>query len=139
MPILEYHLAEGLYSDTQVAQLLETSSRRYADILASPIERVRVFAKFYKPQHVAVGGKLLSAQGSPAPYFEFLVLDGRPLDECHRLLAGFTDLVVEILKAERGLVRGGCWPIPSQYWSIAGLPASLTRAAEITARANAAK
>ena len=139
MPILEYHLAEGRYSDAQIAQLLLASSQRYAELLRSPIERVRVFAQFYRPEHVAVGGRLLSDGAPSAPYFHFLVLEGRPLDECHALLGAFTDLVVDILQAERKLVRGGCWPIPPPYWAIGGLPASQMRSAEIAARADASK
>ncbi len=137
MPVLEYHLAEGQYTDRQISELLTISSQRYADALESPIERVRVFAQLYKPQHVAVGGKLLSEGGVSAPYFHFLVLEGRPLDQCQELLKGFTDLLVEILKADRSLIRGGCWPIPAQLWAIGGTPASFTRAGEIAARAAA--
>jgi hypothetical protein len=33
-------------------------------------------------------------------------------------------------------VRGGCWPIPPQYWAIGGQSASLMRANEIKARAD---
>ena len=88
---------------------------------------------------MAVGGKLLSQGGPAAPYFHFLVLEGRPIEQCHRLIEGFTDLVVEILRAERSLVRGGCWPIPPQYWGIGGTPASLTRVQEIAARAETLK
>ncbi len=135
MPILQFHLVEDAYTETQVSKLLVAASEHYAATLKSPIERVRVFAEFYKPQHVAVAGKLVSQGGQPAPYFHFLVLAGRPLDECHQLLSGFTDLVVDILGAKRELVRGGCWPIPSEHWAIGGSPASLTRAAEIQARA----
>jgi len=51
-------------------------------------------------------------------------------------LAGFTDLVVELLKVDRSWVRGGCWPIPPQYWAIGGQSASLMRANEIKARAD---
>ena len=139
MPILEYHLAESRYTDAQIGDLLTASSALYAQTLESPIERVRVFASFYQPQHVAVGGKLLSQGGPAAPYFHFLVLEGRPIEQCHRLIEGFTDLVVEILRAERSLVRGGCWPIPPQYWGIGGTPASLTRVQEIAARAETLK
>lgn len=137
MPILEYHLAEGRYTDAQIADLLKDSSQLYAETLQSPIERVRVFANVYNPKHVAVAGKLLSEGATPAPYFHFLVLEGRPIEQCHALLTGFTDLVVNILKADRSFVRGGCWPIPPQYWAIAGNPASVTRVQEIAARAAA--
>ena len=137
MPILEYHLAEGRYTDAQVGELLLASSRLYAEVLRSSIDRVRVVAQCHRPEHVAVGGRLLSEGGVFAPYFHFLVLQGRPLDECQRLLTGFTDLVVDLLGADRTLVRGGCWPIPPRYWAIGGTPASVARTVEIAARAEA--
>jgi 4-oxalocrotonate tautomerase len=85
---------------------------------------------------MAVAGELLSDGGVEAPYFHFLVLEGRPIEQCNQLLAGFTDLVVELLKVDRSWVRGGCWPIPPQYWAIGGQSASLMRANEIKARAD---
>lgn len=138
MPILEYHLAEGAYSDAQCERLLVESSALYAEVLKAPMDRIRVFIHLHKPGMVAVAGLPLSKGGTPAPYFHFLVLEGRPLDERHRLLTGFTDLVVEILGAERSFVRGGCWPIPPENWCIGGTPASLMRAAEVKARAEKA-
>lgn len=136
MPILEYHLAEGRFDDRAVGDLLVESSHFYAEVLKSPIERVRVFVHEHRPHHVAVAGRLASDGAADAPYFHFLVLEGRPLEECQRLLTGFTELVVKHLGCDRALVRGGCWPIPPRYWAIAGTPASLTRAAEIGARAS---
>ena len=74
MPILEYHLSAGLHRDEDIAELLLRSSRLYAEVLASPIERVRVLATLHAPQHVAVGGQLLSDGAPDAPSFHFLVL-----------------------------------------------------------------
>lgn len=135
MPILEVHLAEGSYSDAQCERLLVESSQLYAEVLKSPIDRVRVFIHLHKPAMVAVAGVPLNQGGAQAPYFHFLVLEGRPIEERHRLLTGFTDLLVNILGAERRLVRGGCWPIPPENWCIGGTPASVLRAAEVQARA----
>lgn len=137
MPILEYRLAEGQHTDEQVADLLLASARLYAEVLKSPLDRVRVAALTYKPQHAVVGGQLVNEGGASAPWFHFLVLEGRPVDECQALITGFTDLVVSTLGVERSLVRGGCWPIPPQHWGIAGTPASVMRAQEIAARADA--
>lgn len=134
MPILEFHLVQTLHTDAQIAELLTAASQLYAQVLKSPLDRVRVFAHLHKAAHVAVAGKLVQASGVDAPYFHFLVLEGRPLEECHQLLQGFTDLVVRILGSERAAVRGGCWPIPPQYWAIGGTPASHLRLAEIQAR-----
>ena len=135
MPILEYHLVENQYTDAQCEQLLVASSQLYAQVLKSRLDRVRVFIHLHKPQMCATAGVVVSQGGRPAPYFHFLVLQGRPLDERHALLRGFTDLVVDILGADRALVRGGCWPIPPEDWAIGGTPASVMRAAEVQARA----
>lgn len=137
MPILHFHLAEGRHSDAQIGALLLQASQAYAQVLDSPIERVRVFAQMYRPQHVAVAGALVSEGQAPAPFFEFLVLEGRPLEPCQRLLTVFTDLIVETLGVERSAVRGICKPVPPALWGIAGTPASVVRSSEIQARAAA--
>ena len=139
MPILEYHLTAGMHAEDKIGRLLLASSQLYAEVLDSPIERVRVLAHMHEPQHEAVAGRLQSEGGTLAPYFHFLVLEGRPFEQCQRLIAEFTDLCVDILGVDRKLVRGGCWPIPPKYWGIAGTAASVTRAQEIADRgANAA-
>lgn len=138
MPILEYHLTDGQYTDAQCEKLLVESSKLYASVLKSPMDRVRVVIHQHKPSMVAVAGVLMNQGGKSAPFFFFLALLGRPVEERHALLTGFTDLVVEILGAERSAVRGGCWTIPPEDWCIGGTPASVLRAAEVKARAEAA-
>lgn len=138
MPILEYRLTAGRHSDDQIGELLLASARLYAEVLKSPLDRVRVTATLHQPQHAVVAGRLVSDGAPSAPFFHFLVLEGRPVEECQALIAGFTDLVVSILGVDRSLVRGGCWPIPPQLWGIAGTPASVMRAQEVAARAAAA-
>ncbi len=134
MPILTIHLADGCYSDAQCERLLAETSRFYAESLKSPIERVRVFVEAYAAKRIAVGGVSVEAGAEHAPYFHFLVLEGRPVEERQRLLVGFTDLIVDILGVRRECVRGGCWPISPENWAIGGVPASVLRAAEVAAR-----
>ena len=135
MPVLEFHLVEGHYSDAQCERLLVESSKLYAEVMKTPLERVRVFIQLHAPQRFATGGVLVSKGGASAPVFHFIALEGRPMEERQRLLAGFTDLCVDILGAERNLVRGGCWRIGAEDWGIGGQSASLLRAAEVQARA----
>ena len=135
MPIIHFHLAEGRYPESAQRRLLVESSQLYAAVLRCPMDRVRAYLQFYPQRSIAVAGELVSEGAADAPYFHFLVLEGRSLAERHALLAGFTDLVVEVLGAERGRVRGGCWPIPPEDWAIGGTPASVARAAEVAARA----
>lgn len=138
MPILEYHLTDGQYTEAQCEKLLVESSRLYAELLKSPLDRVRVVIHQHRPTMVAVAGVPMSKGGKSAPFFFFLALVGRPESERHALLTGFTDLVVEILGAERAAIRGGCWTIPPEDWCIGGTPASVLRAAEVRSRTDAA-
>ena len=92
----------------------------------------------HKASKVAVAGIPMDKGGKSAPFFFFLALLGRPESERHALLTGFTDLVVNLLGADRAAVRGGCWTIPPEDWAIGGTPASVLRAAEVKARADAA-
>ena len=139
MPILEYRLSAGKHSDDQIGELLLASAKLYADVLKSPVDRVRVVAHMHQPQHAVVGDRLVSDGAPSAPFFHFIVLEGRPIDECQALIQGFTDLVVKILGVERTWVRGGCWPLPPQYWGIGGIPADALRAQEVAARLAAAE
>lgn len=139
MPILNYHLVEGQYSQTQHQRLLLDSSRFFAEALRCPIDRIRVFINLHRPELFAVGGRPVSDTGARAPYFTFVVLEGRSLEDRQKLLTGFTDIVVEVLGVERGLVRGGIVPVAPENWAIGGEPASRKRADEARARAAAAE
>ena len=83
------------------------------------------------------GGVPVSRAAVPAPYFHFIALEGRPVEERQRLLSGFTDIVVAVLGVDRALVRGGCLPISPEDWAIGGVPVSVQRAVEVRARAAA--
>ena len=131
MPILEVHLVEGDHPPSEHARLLEVLSRRYAEVLASPIERVRAYLTVHPRASWAVGGVVDTA---PAPFFTALVLEGRPVEQRHRLLAAFTDDLVAVLRVERARVRGRVIEVPPDDWGIGGEPASGVRRNEIADR-----
>ena len=135
MPVVNFHLVEGLTTPEQDERLLLGACRLYADVLRAPMERVRAFITPHRASQFAVAGELVAHNGLHAPYFDFIVLDGRPLDERQRLLAGFTDLLVDTLGVRRDLVRGSCRRIEPQDWAIGGEPASALRKDEVDARA----
>ena len=56
------------------------------------------------------------------------------MEQRHRLLAEFTDLIVEVLGATRSRVRGRVIQVPPDDWAIGGVPASAARRDEIVAR-----
>lgn len=138
MPIVTYHLVAGRHDDEAVGELLRRSCALFAEVLECPVDRVRALAHEHRPQTYAVGGELVSDGAEDAPYFHFMLLEGRPVEHAQRLLAGFTDLLVETLEVERARVRGGMWPVEPERWAIAGTPAAAARADEVRARAEAA-
>jgi len=133
MPILEVHLVEGMHTPAQHTDLLRSMSRRYAEVLESPLDRVRAYVTLHRPEHWAVGGE----PGGAAPYFTAIVLEGRPAEQRRRLLGAFTDIIVDILGVDRKLVRGRIIQVRPDDWGIGGVPASSARRDEIAARAQA--
>lgn len=131
MPIVHFHLVEGTATREREAELLRRASALYAEVLESPIERVRAFIHTFPPTRAAVGGVLVADGGSAAPFFEFLVLEGRPLEQRQALLTGFTDLIAEILDVEKSLIRGRCKRVMGEEWSIGGRIAAELRADHI--------
>lgn len=138
MPVVNFHLVEGRTTPQQEAALLKGACALYCEVLRAPLERVRAFITPHAPARFLVAGELVGDDGPHAPVFDFIVLEGRPLAERQRLLAGFTTLLVDLLGVERALVRGSCTPVHPENWAIGGRPASELRADEVRARARAA-
>ncbi|MBR0565575.1 tautomerase family protein [Azoarcus sp. L1K30] len=134
MPIVHFHLLEGASTPAQEEQLLLAACRLYAEVLDAPIDRIRAFITAHPTGRFAVGGELATFVTGHAPYFDFIVLAGRPVDQRHRLLEGFTRLLVEILGVSREMVRGECRQVAPEDWGIGGIPASAARKAEVDAR-----
>lgn len=138
MPVVNFHLLAGHSSAEQDERLLKEASRLYAEVLKAPMERVRALITTYPASQFAVAGAPCSANGLHAPFFEFIVLEGRSLEDRQQLHQGFTELLVEVLDVSRELVRGMCRRVAPEDWSIGGAPASVLRAGEVAARARAA-
>lgn len=134
MPLVTYHLVDDQLTDYQSEKLLLKGAQLYAEVLDSPVERVRALINTYPAQRALVGGRVLFEGEQGAPYFEFIVLAGRPDEQIKRLMSGFTDLLVETLGIDRSLIRGRCIRVSPEDWGIAGQSASELRAKEIEAR-----
>ncbi len=135
MPIVNFHLVEGMSTPEQDERLLIGACQLYAEVLKAPMERIRAFITPHRPGQFAVAGGLCVRNGLHAPYFEFIVLEGRSLEDRHRLMRRFTDLLVDTLNVRRDLIRGSCRRVEPQDWAIAGEPASVIRKDEVAARA----
>lgn len=137
MPILTINLQRDAYPREQLDRLLVDVSELYARVLESPLERVRVFLNLFDPHAMAVGGRIMAECELKAPFFEAIVMEGRPEEQKQRLMREVTDLIETLLQVERTHIRGVCWSVPPGDWCIAGTPASVKRAEELEARRRA--
>lgn len=135
MPVAHFYLTAC--TEAQQRRLLEEGSVRYAAVLGSPLDRVRIFVHHVPASGVAIAGEVVADSGQHAPYFTALMLQGRPVEQRHRLLGELTDLLTEILGADRSRIRGMITEVDPDRWGIGGVPASVVRAEEIEARAAA--
>ncbi|MDE2618932.1 MAG: tautomerase family protein [Sphingomonadales bacterium] len=139
MPIVQFHLVTEAYPAEAISALLVEASHAFAaalypDMAVVPVERVRALVHAVAPGHAAVGGRMVSAGATPAPFFTCLTIAGRPRSQLDAMIRTLTDLVVEHLGCERALVRGMVIPIDSADWYIAGEPASAVRGTELARR-----
>lgn len=135
MPVVNFHIVDAYCSAEQKVRLLKGASQLYSQVLRSPMERVRAFITLHLADEFAAAGEVTGVNGLHAPFFDFIVLEGRSLDERQALMGGFTELLVEILAVERSMVRGRCIRVEPQDWSIGGLGADVLREQEIRDRA----
>ena len=135
MPLAHFHLADKDVSDQQLEIIAREATQIYAEVLDSPIDRIRIFINLHAPNLVAAGGKMVSNGGEISPYFDFIVLQGRSLDQRREITQRFTDLLVDVLGVRKQAIRGRCFEVPPENWSIGGVLASELRKAEIEARA----
>jgi len=135
MPVVTYHLIAGQHDTAAIGRLLLKSAQLFAEVTASPLDRIRAFADERPATHACVGNTLVSESGVSAPLFTFWLLEGRPIEQRHALMEGFTDLLVSELGVDIASVRGAVHVVPPENWAIAGTPASTVRSSEIQARA----
>lgn len=135
VPILTFHLVEGHHCLDDIRALISACCRDYAEVLGSPMERVRSFVRLHNPELTFVAGSFVDDEPRAAPFFEFIVLSGRTYEQRARLLQIFTDHLVEHLSASRELVRGRAVEVDPSDWAIGGTPAAQVRAGEVSARA----
>lgn len=131
MPVARFYVSGRSPEAGTVQRFLDQASDLYAEVLACPKDRVRVFFFSVDADHAAVEG------GVPGPdscFFEFIVLEGRPLDQRQRIARGFCELVASALGIEARRVRGQCIRVAPEDWCIGGQFASELRKAEIDAR-----
>lgn len=133
MPYLRIDVVEGL-NDAIKRELLVRSAALYAEILDSPIERVRTHVVEVPSSSFAVGGIPIAESGIQAPFIWVEMMAGRPRAQHDAVIAQISDLVAEIVGVPLERVRLKINEVPPEEWGIAGVPAASARHQEIEER-----
>ncbi|MGB0747657.1 MAG: tautomerase family protein [Magnetospiraceae bacterium] len=137
MPVVHFHLLQDALTPEREAAIVTGASQAFAEVLESPVDRIRAFIHAYSGTRCAVGGVACTDPDHHAPYFEFIVLKGRTTAQQLRLMADFTALLARVLSVDPGVIRGRCIRVEPEEWCIAGKSAAEVRKAEIDAREKA--
>lgn len=136
MPITVLYLPCDDYSDEQIAEVANAVCLAKANVLESPIDRIRVFVNDMPMRHVSIGGQMANIDRKVAPFYETYLLEGRPASQQAAVLAAIADLLAAHLSVDISNIRGLCHMVPPSRWAIGGVPAASIRAGEIAQRAS---
>ncbi|SFM45304.1 tautomerase family protein [Marinobacter pelagius] len=131
MPVVKFHVSGPRHPDQVVRKFLSEASEKYAGVLECPMDRVRAFYVSHADTDVATMGQV---PGPRSVFFEFIVLEGRSLEQRQKIAQEFSELIGRVLEVEVELVRGHCIRVEPEDWCIGGRFASDLRKSEIENR-----
>ena len=126
MPVAHINVLTG-HPRPVLQQLIAEVSDAFASIIGAPKERLEVWVTEIDPE--LWGGEV------EMPFLEMVLLEGRPKEQHHALIAEITAVIERVLGTAPGRVRIHIAEVSPDSWGIGGVPAAVARAAEIEARA----
>lgn len=141
MPIANIHVLAG-HPRPVLKRLLREVSVAFARAIESPPERLQVWITEVDPGLYAITGEpadevlqRLPRGQAEIPLIRMALMEGRPVEMLHRVMADLSEVVAGVLGGDPQRVRVQIDPIHPDRWAIGGVPASQARAAELAARA----
>jgi 4-oxalocrotonate tautomerase family enzyme len=126
MPVAHINVLSG-HPRPVLQQLIAEVSETFASIIGAPKERLEVWVTEIDPE--LWGGDV------EIPFVEMVLLEGRPKEQHHDLIAEITTVIERVLGTAPGRVRIHIAEVSPDRWGIGGVSAAIARAAEIEARA----
>lgn len=125
-------------------RLVVECSNTIAAVIDAPKDRLEVWITEVEPALWGLSGvpadEVLTASNRAEremPFIRMVLLQGRPVEQHHRLIREMTDTVARVLQMKPDRIRAQIDEVHPDRWGIGGVPASIRRAAEIAARAAA--
>ena len=141
MPAAHVNLLQG-HSRPELRAVIVGVSDVMASVLGAPKERLEVWITEHDPELFGVNGAPAAEALAHAPLRDveiplvlMTLLEGRPVEQHHALIAGITEVIERALGTPAGRTRIGITTVSPDSWGIGGRPASVVRASEIAARA----
>jgi 4-oxalocrotonate tautomerase family enzyme len=143
MPVAHINILQGHPRAVLRAVIAEVSAAM-SGILGAPADRLEVWITEVDPELWGVAGvpaaevlKTTPRAQVEMPFVQMVLMEGRPKEQHHRIIAAITEILHQRLGTEKGRIRVHIAPAQPDSWGIGGTPAAVLRAAEIAARAKA--
>lgn len=143
MPVANIHVLAG-HPRPVLKQLLREASAALADAVQAPTSRLQVWITEVEPGLYAIEGEpadevLLTASRAEVevPFIRMAMMEGRPVETLHRVMADLSEVVARVLGADPKRVRVQIDHVHPDRWAIGGMPASIVRRGELPATAEA--
>lgn len=140
MPVANLHVLAG-HPRESLKTWVREASKAIATILEAPMDRLEVWVTEIDPDLWGICGvpasEVLTSQPrrqSEMPFIRMILLEGRSVEQHHRLIAELTAITARVLDVDQERIRLHIDQTHPDRWGIGGVPASVRRAAEIAAR-----
>jgi 4-oxalocrotonate tautomerase family enzyme len=143
VPAAHINVLQG-HSREELRAVIVGVSDVMTSVLGAPKERLEVWITEHDPELFGVNGTpaidwldTSSRRDVEIPLVLMTLLEGRPVEQHHALIAGITEVIERVLGTPPGRTRIGITTVSPDSWGIGGQAASVVRAGEIAARAAA--
>ena len=142
MPVAHFNLLRG-HPRAKLQQVVRETSDAMHTILVAPKDRLEVWITEVDPELWGIAGEpaseLLISQSRSSvemPFVQMALMEGRPASQMREIIEAVTAILVRVLGCERQRIRVYIAGVDPEKWGIGGVPASISRKAELDARRN---
>ncbi len=140
MPVAHINLLKG-HSRQTLKTIIAEVSAVMGRILDSPKERLLVWISEIDPALWGIAGvpadeALMGAarEEIEMPFVQMALMENRPLEQKQRVIAEITEILHAALGVRKERIRVHVSSVDPALWGIGGVPASVSRAQELSAR-----